>query len=64
MNFLALFIVVVTAVVPVLSQLIELGYPTNGANLPAGEDVTVQVVQPVSLNKHLRRHSVLIRFTS
>ena len=47
MKLFTFALVLATAIASSLGQLIELGYPTNGVVLTAGQDFTVQVVQPV-----------------
>ena len=47
MKLFTFALVLAAAIASVLGQLIELGYPTNGAVLQAGQNFTVQVIQPV-----------------
>ncbi|KAI6042830.1 hypothetical protein EDC04DRAFT_888023 [Pisolithus marmoratus] len=49
MRFLTYVIVLVAAATSAVGQLIELGYPTNGAVLHTGSNITVQVIQPGSI---------------
>ncbi|KAG6331300.1 hypothetical protein ID866_7786 [Astraeus odoratus] len=49
MKLFSLVVVLIVAVTSALGQLIELGYPTNGAVIHRGKNFTVQVQQPGSI---------------
>ncbi|KIJ69747.1 hypothetical protein HYDPIDRAFT_77261 [Hydnomerulius pinastri MD-312] len=49
MKFFSVAAVLATAVASVFGQTIELGYPTNGAVLTAGQNFNAQVIQPESM---------------
>ncbi|KAF9226920.1 hypothetical protein BS17DRAFT_749186 [Gyrodon lividus] len=49
MKFLPVCVIVVSAVVSTLGQTIELGYPTDGTVLKAGQNFGAQVILPYSM---------------
>lgn len=52
MKLLSICAVVASAVLSVLSDTIELGYPTDGTVLPINQNFTAQVILPVRYISH------------